>query len=212
MAFVSKRNIMLLYSSINDPYSHQVRIALSEKNINVDIKNFYPEDAMPSDLIDLNPYQSLPTLVDRDLVLYPASIILEYLDERFPHPPLLSVYPVVKANSRKMLFRIERDWYSLMKLIYNSKIEEERNKNKKLLQDSILSILPIFEDKKYFLNDEFTLLDCCIAPLFWRLNEMGIEIPSHASAILQYKERIFSRDSFVASLTSEEKEIGKVAA
>ncbi|NQY44117.1 MAG: glutathione S-transferase N-terminal domain-containing protein, partial [Legionellales bacterium] len=123
MALVAKRVVMVLYSCHSDPYSHQVRVVLAEKGVNVDIQTYNKED-LPEKLLDINPYNSLPTLVDRELVLYHAPIIMEYLDERFPHPSLLPIYPVARAESRKMLFRIEHDWYRLMKFIESSDDEE----------------------------------------------------------------------------------------
>ncbi len=204
MAIVAKRTVMSLFSDMNDIYSHQVRIVLAEKGVNVEIHPVTPENA-PEDLLDVNPYGSVPTLIDRELVLFEARIIMEYLDERFPHPPLLPVYPVARAESRKMMFRIEKDWYSLLPHIINE--GEHTAAARQQLKDSLLSLEPIFADKPYFLSEDFSLLDCVIAPLFWRLPSLGIDIPKEAKAISAYMDRVFSRDSFQSSLTDSEKEL-----
>ncbi len=206
MALVAKRVVMVLYSCHSDPYSHQVRVVLAEKGVNVDIQT-YEKDDLPQKLLDINPYNSLPTLVDRELVLYHAPIIMEYLDERFPHPSLLPIYPVARSESRKMLFRIENDWYKLMKFIESSDDESLVNTAREQLRDSLISLSPVFADKNYFLSDDFTLVDCCIAPLLWRLPKLGIQLPPQASAIKEYMDRVFKRESFQTSLTDIEREL-----
>lgn len=198
----NRRSVMTLYSGAMDPYSHRVRLVLAEKGINVDIIEVNYGD-LPEDLLHLNPYGTFPTMVDRDLVLYDSGIIVEYLDERFPHPPLLSVYPVARAKSRQMMHRIERDWYSLLYKIENSTNEREVKAARKQLQDSLASLAPLFGNKPYFLSDEFSLVDCYIAPLLWRLPKLGLELPK---AIKSYAQRLFQRPTFRASLSEAELE------
>lgn len=204
----NKRSVMTLYSGIADPYSHWVRFVLAEKGINVDIVEVNPQE-LPEDLLHLNPYGTVPTMVDRDLVLYEPHIIVEYLDERFPHPPLLPVYPVARAKSRQMMYRIERDWYQLLKRIESSN-EREAKAARKQLQDSLISLAPLFSGKPYFLSDEFTLVDCYVAPLLWRLPKLGLELPANAKPIKVYAERLFKRPTFRASLSETEQELGAV--
>lgn len=201
-----KRSIMTLYSGALDPYSHQVRIVLAEKGVSVDIVNV--DDRHPcEDLVDLNPYNSLPTLVDRELVLYNAQIIMEYLDERFPHPPLLPVYPVSRAKSRLMIYRIERDWYNLVNIIDRHEAEAEAARAE--LKNALMTVIPVFANSPYFLSEDFTLVDCVIAPLLWRLPALGIELPysGKAKPIAKYEERVFKRNAFQASLTDAEREL-----
>lgn len=203
MAIVAKRTIMSLFSDVDDVYSHQVRIVLAEKGVNVDIipvKQNEPTD----DLLSLNPYGTVPTLIDRELVLYKAQIIMEYLDERFPHPPLLPVYPVARAETRKMMYRIEQDWYQLMNNILN---EIEVDYSRANLLESLSSLDPVFADKPFFLSDEFSLLDCALAPLLWRLPKLGIEVGSEFKGLNSYMQRLFKRDSFQTSLTEAEKQL-----
>jgi len=208
MAEVAKRSIMTLYSGSTDIYSHQVRIVLAEKGVNYEVLDVDPENK-PEDLADLNPYNAVPTLVDRDLVLYEAQIIMEYLDERFPHPPLMPVYPVSRARSRLMIHRIEKDWYSLLKLITSPKAADSRKeKARKELRDALITLAPVFSDTDYFLSEEFTLVDCCLAPLLWRLEMLGIELTGKGAApVKAYMERLFDRESFKASLTTLEYEM-----
>lgn len=203
MAIVAKRTIMSLFSDVDDIYSHQVRIVLAEKGVNVEI--IPAKQGEPSeDLLTYNPYGTIPTLMDRELVLYEARIIMEYLDERFPHPPLLPVYPVARAETRKMLHRIEQDWYTLLNsILKESNVEEARAH----LLESLTSLDPIFSDKPYFLSDEFSLLDCALAPLLWRLPQLGLEIDSSFKGLTQYMQRIFKRDSFQSSLTEAERQL-----
>lgn len=203
MAIVAKRTIMSLYSDVNDVYSHQVRIVLSEKGVNVDI-NHVTADGDKTALESINPYGSVPSLIDRDLVLYEARIIMEYLDERFPHPPLLPVYPVARAESRKMMFRIENDWYSLMRQIFSGDNAEQA---RQYLSESLIALEPVFADKPFFLSEEFSLLDCVLAPLFWRLPQMGIEIPASAVALHDYMRRMFAKECFQSSLTEAERQL-----
>jgi RNA polymerase-associated protein len=199
---------MVFFSDPTDHYSHRVRIVLAEKGVTVDLvegDTAHP----PAELGDLNPYNSMPTLVDRDLVLYQSHVMMEYLDERFPHPPLLPVYPVARAESRLFMWRIEKDWCSLIESIQNSRSDNVVKKATKELRESILAIAPIFAEKPFFMNDEFTLVDCCIAPILWRLPSLGIDIrPSKQSKpLFAYMDTLFRRDSFLQSLTEQEREM-----
>jgi stringent starvation protein A len=205
MGVVAKHSSMVFYSDGNDHYSQRVRLVLAEKGVAVDIIDVDPNN-MPEDLAGLNPYNSLPTLVDRDLVLYESTVIMEYLDERFPHPPLLPVYPVARAQSRLFVYRIQRDWCVSVDLIIAGKAKDSViDKARKELRESLISISPIFSEKPYFMSDEFTLVDCCVAPILWRLPVMGIELPAKQSKpMLDYMDRIFDRDSFQASLSEAE--------
>ena len=200
---MNKRTVMTLYSG-DDIYSHQVRIVLAEKGVNVDVLNISQEHTN-EDLIQLNPYNTLPTLVDRDLVIYNARIIMEYLDERFPHPPLLPVYPVSRSKSRLMMFRIKQDWYKLVDRILTPGVDSDiKQAAQEELRSGLVALTPLFSDKPFFLSEDFTLVDCLIAPMLWRLSVLGIELPKQAKPILDYAQRIFERDSFQASLTENE--------
>ncbi len=207
MATVAKRSIMTLYTGSDDVYSHQVRIVLAEKGVNFEAIEVVDSRQPPEDLIDLNPYNTVPTLVDRELVLFEAPIIMEYLDERFPHPPLMPVYPVARARSRLMVRRVEKDWYSLMNTILNGK-DKEAEQARKELTESLLTLAPVFSETPYFLNEEFSLIDCCLAPLMWRLPVMGIELTGRgAKEVTTYMELLFERESFQASLSDIEREM-----
>jgi RNA polymerase-associated protein len=199
---------MTFFSDNTSHYSHRVRIVLAEKGVTVDL---IEADAAhpPAELADLNPYNSLPTLVDRELVLYESKVMMEYLDERFPHPPLLPVYPVARAESRLYIHRIEKDWCSLVDSILHSRSENVIKKATKELRESLTGIAPIFAEKPFFMSDEFTLVDCCLAPILWRLPSLGIDIRAskQAKPLLAYMDSIFNRDSFQESLTEQEREM-----
>ncbi len=202
----NRRSVMTLFSTPTDVWSHRTRLVLAEKSINVDIIDV--EDGnFPEDLLDLNPYNSVPTLVDRDLVLYDSRVIMEYLDERFPHPPLMPVDPVTRAQFRLALYRIEHDWYELASEIEEGGDRKPVTRARKALRDSIVSSVEIFGSKRFFLSDEFSLVDCSIAPILWRLEVFNIELPSQAKPIQQYMDEVFSRPSFQASLTELEQEM-----
>jgi len=207
MGVITKRSSMTFFSDSNSHYSHRVRIVLAEKGVTVDVIDVDPLN-IPEELTDLNPYNSLPTLLDRDLVLYESKVMMEYLDERFPHPPLLPVYPVARGSSRQYIYRIEKDWCILVDSILTgsaSDIDETR----KELREGLLSIAPIFTEKPYFMSDEFTLVDCCLAPILWRLPELGIDFSTNKQAkpLLDYMERLFERESFQASLSEKERDL-----
>lgn len=201
----SKRSVMTLFSGKSDPFSHRTRIVLAEKNITYEVVEV-EEGQLPEDLIDLNPYNTVPTLVDRDLVLYDSRVVMEYLDERFPHPPLMPVDPVSRSKTRLMLYRIERDWYSYLPAILGND-QAAKAQATKDLSDSITSVAPVFEAMPYFMSEDFSLVDCVVAPLLWRLPAYGVELPSKAKAIKKYEERVFSRPAFLDSLTAVEKKL-----
>lgn len=205
MAVVAKRAIMHLYSDPQCPYSHRVRIVLAEKGVGFEVLDT-TQQTHKADLVDLNPYQKAPVLVDRDLVLYESGVIMEYLDERFPHPPLLPVYPVARAEYRQLIYRINHDWYKLMHDILE-RTAKQAEKARKALLDNLTALGPVFADKPYFMSEEFSLIDCCLAPLLWRLPVLGIELPKQAKQVRAYMDRVFERDSFQASLTEVEREL-----
>lgn len=207
MAVISnRRSVMTLFSKPTDPWSHRTRLVLAEKSISIDIVDV-EEGSLPEDLLDLNPYNSVPTMVDRDLVLYDSRVIIEYLDERFPHPPLMPVDPVTRAQFRLALYRIERDWYGLTEEIVQGGDRKPVARAIKSLEDSILSSVEIFSARKFFLSDEFSLVDCTIAPVLWRLPVLGITLPAQARPIHKYMDEVFSRPSFQDSLTELEMEM-----
>ena len=202
----NRRSVMTLFSKPTCIHSHRTRLVLAEKNINIDISDVDGPD-LPEDLLDLNPYHTVPTLVDRDLVLYDSRVIIEYLDERFPHPPLMPVDPVTRAQFRLALFRIEMDWYQLAEQFEADGERKLATKSRKMLRDSILASVDLFNAKKYFLSDDFSLVDCSIAPILWRMPVYGIELGSHAEPIEMYMKRVFERRSFQDSLTELEQEM-----
>ncbi len=207
MGVVTKRSSMTFFSDPLSHYSHRVRIVLAEKGVTVDVVDVDPSEP-PAELADLNPYNALPTLVDRDLVLYEPNIMMEYLDERFPHPPLLPVYPVARAQSRLMMWRIDRDWSALVDKIMEKPNAKASEAARKELRESILATAPLFDEAPYFLSEEFTIVDCCVGPVLWRLEKLGIELPEkQAKPLLKYMERVFERKSFKASLSEREEEM-----
>ena len=199
------RCVMTLFSDPKCPYCHRVRMVLAEKKINIEVVDV-DADNLPAEVLDANPYGAVPTLVDRDLVLYESQIIMEYLDERFPHPPLLPVDPVARANARLFMYRVDRDWYALMGRIIHGDADASA-KARDELRTSLTESAPIFRAKPFFMSDEFSLVDCCVAPLLWRLPLLGIELPPHATAIRDYSKRIFGWSAFRDSLTEAEHEM-----
>lgn len=195
---------MTLFSAPADPWSHRTRIVLAEKAIDIEIVSVTP-GSLPEDLLDLNPYHSLPTLVDRDLVLYDSRVIIEYLDERFPHPPLMPADPVTRAQFRLALYRIERDWYGGLEQIEREEDRRQLPRLRKILLDTILQGVELFELKPYFLSEEFSLVDATLAPVLWRLPHYQIELPLRAQAILRYESRIYSRPAFRSALSDVER-------
>ena len=202
----SRRSIMTLFSAPADPWSHRTRIVLAEKGISIDIVSV-EAGRFPEDLLDLNPYHSVPTLVDRDLVLYDSRVIIEYLDERFPHPPLMPVDPVSRAQFRLALYRIERDWYGLARQIDQEPDKKQTVRLKKILRDTILQSTDLFKVKPYFLADEFSLVDATIAPILWRLPYYEIDLPPQAQAIDKYGQLLFARPAFREALSEREQEM-----
>jgi len=201
----NRRFVMTLFSDPTNPYCHRVRIVLAEKGISVDIVDVCDQE-LSAEVMDFNPYGTVPTLVDRDLRLYESRIIMEYLDERFPHPPLLPVDPVSRATSRLYMYRVERDWYTLMDRILEG-TEDEAVTARKGLRESLIATSPVFAASPFFMNDEFSLVDCCVAPLLWRLPLLDIDLPSRAQALSNYAKRIFTWPSFGNSLTEAEREM-----
>ncbi len=200
-------NRLACYSDPADHYSHRVRIVLAEKGVSAEIIDVEP-GRYPPKLTEVNPYGSLPTLVDRDLALYESTVVMEYLDERYPHPPLLPVYPVARANSRLLMHRIQRDWCRHVDLIQDSRSKEPaRVQARKELRESLTGVSPLFVDKAYFLSDELSLVDCCLLPILWRLPVLGIELPKPAKPLLDYMDRQFARPAFQASLSEAERDM-----
>lgn len=202
------RSVMTLFSRPECINSHRVRMVMAEKGIAVEIENIEGDD-LPEDLVQLNPENSVPTLIDRDLVLYEPRLLMEYLDERFPHPPLMPVDPVSRANKRLALHRIEKDWYSLITDLEN-KGDRKQAKARKVLRESLIASNEIFAAMPYFLSEELSLIDCSIAPILWRLERWGIDLPKEASDVTAYASRMFSREGFATSLSEAEIEMRSV--
>ncbi len=200
----NRRSLMVLYSDSICPIGHAVRIVLAEKDVSVEI-NYIDDDNRPEELNELNPYNSILTLIDRDLVLYDAQIIMEYLDERFPHPPLMPVDPVNRASNRQLRYRVMRDLYTAVEELASDNEIAAANA-RKVLRDNLTSIATAFIQMSYFMSNDYTLVDCCMAPLMWRLEQYGIKLPMSGRPIQQYADRLFERQAFQTSLSEVEKE------
>ncbi len=203
----TRRSVMTLFTSPTCALSHCARLVMYEKGVTADIE-FFEANNPPEDLLELNPTGASPTLIERDLVLYDSRIIMEYLDERFPHPPLHQMDPVSRANSRMLIKRIDQDWYQLLDEILNSG-EKKSARAKKMLKESLISASPVFEAQPYFMSNEYSLIDCAMAPLLWRLPSLGIDINALGSAIKDYADRLFSRQAFQESLSEAEKKMAR---
>ncbi len=199
--------MMILYSGNACPFSHRCRIVLHEKGMDFEIKNIDLQEK-PDEVAAMNPYSQVPILVERDLTLYESNIINEYIDERFPHPQLMPADPVMRARARLFLFNIEQDLFSHLSEVKSgtSKVAE---KARMIIRDNLTQIAPIFAKQKFMLGDEYSMLDVAVAPLLWRLDYLGIQLPKQAAPLLKYAERIFSRPAFIEALTPIEKSMRK---
>ncbi|MEN9756740.1 MAG: hypothetical protein RL755_927 [Pseudomonadota bacterium] len=205
----ARKSVMILYSSPNCAMSHCARLVLQEKGITADIE-YYDTENPPKELLKENPSGVSPTLIERDLVLYESRIIMEYLDERFPHPPLHQMDPVSRANARMLIKKIDQEWYQLLHdVLYTG--EKKSAKAKKMLRESLLSSAPIFAARPYFMTDEFSLIDCVVTPLLWRMPSVGIDLSSAQDDVInKYAQRMFNRPAFRRSLSEVEKDMAEL--
>jgi len=199
--------MMTLYSGTTCPFSQRCRFVLYEKGmdfqiIDVDLFN------KPEDLAVMNPYNQVPVLVERDLILYESNIINEYIDDRFPHPQLMPADPVMRARARLFLYRFEQEMFSHVVAIEKG-TPKQADKGRQIIRDSLTQISPVFAKQKYMLGDEFSMLDVAIAPLLWRLDHYGIQLGKQAVALMKYSERLFSRPAYIDALTASEKVMRK---
>lgn len=199
--------MMTLYSGTTCPFSQRCRIVLYEKGmdfqiIDVDLYN------KPDDLAVMNPYNRTPVLVERDLILYESNIINEYIDDRFPHPQLMPADPVMRARARLFLFRFENELFCNIDAI-ESGTQKQADKARIAIRDNLTQIAPVFVKQKYMLGDEFSMLDVAVAPLLWRLDYYGIQLPKQLAPLMKYAERLFSRPAYIEALTPSEKVMRK---
>lgn len=200
-----RRSVMALYSAPDCIYSHSCRFVLVEKAVECDVVDIQASEPALQ-LGELNPYNETPTLVDRDLVIYGAQIINEYLEERLPHPPLMPVDPVNRARARLIMMRFEREWVR----VYGRSAESGKPltaEQVKDLRDGLIAMSPTLSEQPYMLGEEFSLVDCMVAPFLWRLPVMDIELPHQAKPVIEYAARLFERPAFRASLTDAEKQM-----
>jgi len=199
--------MMTLYSGSTDPYSHRCRIVLFEKDMDFEIIDVDMHNK-PEEIASISPSGKMPVLVERDLVLTESNIINEYIDERFPHPQLMPPDPVMRARARLVLFNFEHDLFTHVNTLEHS-LGKAPDKARQEIRDSLSQLTPILTKQKYLMNDEFSMLDVAIAPLLWRLEHYGIELPKMAAPVLKYRERLFSRPAFINALTPTEKALRK---
>ena len=199
----NRRSAILLFSLPNCLESHRTRIVIKEKEISAEIHEV-DLHSIPEEIKILSPYDEYPSLVDRELVLQNSRVIIEYLDERFPHPPLLPVDPISRAKFRLALNEIEHNWYSKYAEAYNDEVLDEKFVTE--IKNYFLEIAPLIK-KKFFMSDDFGLVDCSIAPLLWRLKSLDFDLAENNKVIADYSERIFDREAFQDSLTETEKEL-----
>ncbi len=202
----SRKPIITLYSGSTCLYSHTSRIVLFEKDVECQVRYVDPKSGA-QELAELNPYNETPTLVDRDLVLYGFLIINEYLDERLPHPPLMPVDPVMRGRARLMIMRLKRDWFKVLRDITAGEDRGRVNRARQAIRDGLTAISPVFSHQPFMLGEEYSLVDCCMAPLLWRLPVLGIELPRQAKPVAEYAQRLFERRAFRLGLSEAEKEM-----
>jgi len=212
MVSITQRTSMALYSDPTSHYSHRLRIVLEEKGLTTEIIDMDPEN-IDKEILEINPSATLPVLIDRDICLYEPSVLMEYLEERFPHPPLMPVYPVIKARSRLFIMRLEEEWCSSLNALTSATLSKDKiSKTRKELRAKIISAAAIFNENNFFMSDDFSLVDCCVAPILWRLPSVGVDLSNDRKSkpIYSYMERVFSRPSFKASLSELESEMRDV--
>ncbi len=200
--------MMVLYSGTTCPFSQRCRFVLFEKGMDFEIRDVDLYNK-PEDISIMNPYGQVPILVERDLILYESNIINEYIDERFPHPQLMPADPVMRARARLFLFNFERELFAYVQQLERRDQTRENTKvladARQQIRDRLTQLTPIFIKNKYMLGDDFSMLDVAIAPLLWRLDHYGIDMPKTAAPLLRYAERIFSRPAYIEALTPSEK-------
>jgi RNA polymerase-associated protein len=199
--------MMTLYSGTTDPYSHRCRFVLFEKGMDfqiIDVDVFGKQE----DVAAMNPYNRVPVLVERDLILYEANIINEYIDERFPHPQLMPPDPVLRARARLFLHRFEQELFCHIEAIERGQ-QRVADKARQAIRDNLTQISPVFTKQKFMLGDEFSMLDVAIAPLLWRLEMYGIQLGKDAAPLMKYAERLFSRPAYIEAMTPAEKAMRK---
>ena len=199
--------MMTLYSGTTCPFSQRCRIVLFEKGMDFQIMDVDLFNK-PEDLAVMNPYNRVPVLVERDLILYESNIINEYIDERFPHPQLMPADPVMRARARLFLFRFENEMFSHIDALEKGN-QRTADAARNIIRDSLTTISPVFGRQKYMLGEEFSMLDVAIAPLLWRLNYYAIELPKTAAPLMKYAERLFSRPAFIDAMMPAEKVMRK---
>ncbi|MCP4700106.1 MAG: stringent starvation protein A [Gammaproteobacteria bacterium] len=200
----NRRSVMVFFSEAGCPESHSVRLVLAEKGVNAEIESIEPENK-PEDLADINPYSEILTLADRDVVLYDIYTIMEYLDERYPHPPLMPVDPVSRAHNRLYRYRIRRDLFEPFKVMqYGS--QKKAAAAKRHIRATLADIAPAFSQKPFFMSDEYSLVDCYIGTLLWRLPAFGINLAAQDKSLYEYSQRMFVREAFTRSLTEVDHE------
>ena len=198
--------MMVLYSGTTCPFSQRCRLVLFEKGMDFEIRDVDLFNK-PEDISVMNPYGQVPILVERDLILYESNIINEYIDERFPHPQLMPADPIMRARARQLLVTMEREIFAYIEPL--EKNQKTADKARQQIREQLTAMAPVFVKQKHMLGEEFSMLDVAIAPLLWRLDHYGIELPKTAAPLMKYAERIFSRQGFIDALTPSEKAMRK---
>jgi RNA polymerase-associated protein len=201
------RNALTLYTTADDIQCHRARLVLAAKGVSYERVLVDPAKP-PQDLIDLNPYASTPTLIDRDLTLFDTAVVCEYIDERYPHPPLMPIDPQSRARLRVAAVRVEKDWVSEVDTIRAG--GRAADGARKRLREQMLSSVPLFKASKFFLNPEMSLVDCLVAPVIWRLPWLQVDLGREGKPIIDYGERLFHSQGFSRSMTDEEKAMRQV--
>ncbi len=196
--------MMVLYSGMTCPFSHSCRFVLYEKGCEFEVQDI--DMFQPTDLTALNPYDEVPILHERELVLYQADVINVYIDERFPHPQLLPPDPQRRARARLYSYVFNREIFPYVRYLERRKADPQHLEAARTrLRNQLTTIGMRLGENKFIMGDDITLLDISLAPVLWRLDHYGIELPKAAAPLMTYAERLFSRPAFIDSMTPSER-------
>ncbi|HXG20019.1 MAG TPA: glutathione S-transferase family protein [Methylomirabilota bacterium] len=192
-----------LYDFPQSPYCQKVRLVLAEKDLSFDkvFVDLMKNEQKSPDFLRLNPYGKVPVLVDEGEAVYDSTVINEYLEDEYPHPPLMPADSGERARVRMFEDFADNSFTAQGGLLAAELRKPPEQSDQDRIQRYRTDLIRVLEfldrqlEGKEYIAGDFSLADLAFVPRLLQLPSLGVEIPARLRNVIAWSERLKQRDS-----------------